>query len=45
VQRDFEAAEVPANAEGAIRYFTKNLRDKPVNKMIPLFGLPDKTAP
>ena len=41
----FEAAEVPANAEGAIRYFTKNLRDKPVNNVIPLFGLPDKTAP
>ena len=41
----FEAAEVPANAEGAIRYFTKNLRDRPVNKMVPLFGLPDKTAP
>ena len=36
----FEAAGVPAKAEGAIRYFTKNLLHKKKHRMIELFNEP-----
>lgn len=36
----FEAAGVPAKAEGAIRYFTKNLLHKKKHKVIELFNEP-----
>ena len=48
----FEAAGVPAKAEGAIRYFTKNLLHKKKNKVILLLNkprlpgtVPDETTP